>query len=80
MRTKSHITHVIMPDNSNLEVTYYCMDAKLNKSEKEKLTELFIQLHDCICTLKIEKAVCDNSNELERIVHNKVLNTKGHLC
>lgn len=80
MHTKSYTTNVVMPDNSNLEVTYYCMDAKLDKAEKQKLTQLFIQLHDCICTLKIDKSLCTNSNELERIVHNKVINTRGHLC
>ncbi len=80
MHTKSYTTHVVLPDNSNLEVTYYCMDTKLDGTEKEKLTQLFIQLHDCICTLKIEKSVCKNQNELERLVHNKVIHTKGHLC
>ncbi len=69
-----------MPDNSQLEVNYYCKNSKLNAKEKEKLTELFIQLHDCICTLKIEKTICDEPEQLEKIVHNKVVNTKGHLC
>ena len=80
MHTKSHSTIVIMPDNSNLEVTYYCMDSKLNETEKKKLTQLFIQLHDCICTLKIEKSLCKEPDVLENLVHNKVINTKGHLC
>lgn len=80
MHTKSQTTNVVMPDNTSFEVTYYCMDTKLDKTEKQKLTQLFIQLHDCICTLKIEKSVCKSPNELERIVHNKVIHTKGHLC
>jgi hypothetical protein len=61
MQTKSHSTIVIMPDNSNLEVDYYCMDTKLNETEKKKLTQLFIQLRDCICTLKIEKSLQEES-------------------
>lgn len=80
MHTKSYSTIVIMPDDSNLEVTYYCMDTKLNEEEKKKLTQLFIQLHDCICTLKIEKSLCKKPDVLENLVHNKVINTKGHLC
>ena len=80
MPYNSYTTHVIMPDNSNLEVDYYCMDAKLSNAEKENYTQLYIQLHDCICTIKIDRSICKNINELERIVHNKVINTKGHLC
>ncbi len=80
MHTKTYSTIVIMPDNSNIEVNYYCMDAKLSKEEKEKQTQLFIQLHDCICSVKIEKSICKNLHQLESIVHNKVINTKGHLC
>ncbi len=80
METKSNTMHVVMPDNSKLEVTYYCKDAKLKEREKEKLTQLFIQLHDCICTIKIEKSICTKSAELERIIHNKVIQERGHLC
>lgn len=80
MPLKSYSTIVIMPDNSRLEVDYYCMDKKLSEEEKQSTTELFIQLHDCICTMKVEKTVCKDEQVLERIVHNKVLNTKGHLC
>jgi hypothetical protein len=80
MQTKSYSTVVVLPDNSNLEVIYYCMDTKLNETEKKNLTQLFIQLHDCICTLQIEKSICKNLSALENLVHNKVINTKGHLC
>ncbi len=80
MQTKSYTTVVVLPDNSNLEVIYYCMDTKLNETEKKNLTQLFIQLHDCICTLKIDKSICKNLEVLERMVHNRVINTKGHLC
>lgn len=80
MANKPYTTIVVMPDNSNIEVTYYCNDNKLNKTEKAKLTQLHIQLHDCLCTLKIEKSICKNPDQLEMIVHNKVIHTKGHLC
>lgn len=80
MQTKPTKVIVLMPDDSHLEVTYYCTDARLKKSEKEKLTQLFIQLHDCLCTMKIEKSICKVKYELEKIVHNKVINERGHLC
>ena len=80
METESNTIHVIMPDDSKLEVTYYCKDTKLREGEKEKLTQLYIQLHDCICTMKIEKSICAKSAELERIVHNKVIHERDHLC
>ena len=80
MQTRSYTTVVVLPNDSNVEVIYYCMDTKLNETEKKNLTQLFIQLHDCICTLKIEKSICENLSALERMVQNKVINTKGHLC
>ena len=73
-------TLVTLPDNSTAEVQYYCIDKKLNKEERKTKTELFIQLHDCICTIKIDKSVCKNPNALESIVQHKVINTRGHLC
>ena len=78
MQTKPRNTIVLMPNDTLLEVTYYCTDANLK--EKEKLTQLIIQLHDCICARKIEKSISRKKNELETIVHNKVINAKGHLC
>lgn len=80
MASKHYTTLVIMPDNSTLEVDYYCMDKKLSVEEKKNKTQLFIQLHDCICTIKIEKTICKNPDALESIVQHKVINTKGHLC
>ncbi|MEO8110456.1 MAG: hypothetical protein ABI594_10500 [Ginsengibacter sp.] len=80
MQTKSSKVIVLMPNDSHLEVTYYCTDGKLKEIEKERLTQLFIQLHDCICTMKIEKSICKEGNELEKIVQNKVINERGHLC
>ncbi len=80
MTKESYSTIVTMPDNSHLEVNYYCIDTNLDQTEKEKRTQLFIQLHDCICTLKIDKLVSKDLKQLEMIVHNKVINTKGHLC
>ncbi len=80
MTEESYSTIVVMPDNSHIEVNYYCIDSKLDKPENEKQTKLYIQLHDCICTLKIDKSICKNPGQLEMIVHNKVIHTKGHLC
>jgi hypothetical protein len=77
MQTKPSNTIVLMPNNTLLEVMYYCTDAN---PKKEKLTRLIIQLNDCICPMKIEKSICRKKNELETIVHNKVINAKGHLC
>ncbi|MEO6220431.1 MAG: hypothetical protein ABIO81_08390 [Ginsengibacter sp.] len=80
MHTKPYTTIVIMPNDSQLEVTYHCTDVKMKENEKEKLAQLFIQLHDCICSIKIEKSITKKRNELESIVHNKVIHERGHLC
>lgn len=80
METKNQMIWVEMPNQSRLEVIYYCNDAKLQDEEKQKLTQLFIQLHDCVCIMKIEKKIMKNRNHLEKIVHNKVINARGHLC
>jgi hypothetical protein len=80
METDNYTTWVEMPNHSCLEVTYYCKDDKLKGEEKQKLTQLFIQLHDCISIMKIEKTIMKDRSKLERIVHNKVINERGHLC
>lgn len=80
MKNETFWTVVEMPNASRLEVIYYCDDHRLSGEEKEKLTQLFIQLHDCICTMKIEKTTAKKTEMLERIVHNKVINERGHLC
>lgn len=80
METENHLIWVEMPNQSRLEVIYYCNDAKLKEEEKQKLTQLFIQLDDCVCIMKIEKTIMKNRNNLEKIVHNKVINERGHLC
>lgn len=80
METDNFTTCVEMPDQSRLEVTYYCRDNKLSKVEKSRFTRLFIQLHDCIYIMKIEKAKTENAGEIEKIVQNKVITEKGHLC
>lgn len=80
METDDIMTFVEMPDQSRLEVVYYCKDDKLKDAEKAKFTQLFIQLHDCVCIMKIEKSKTKNPGEIERIVHNKVVNERGHLC
>jgi len=80
METDSFMTCVEMPDQSTLEVVYYCKDDKLKADEKAKFSQLFIQLHDCISIMKIEKSIIDDPCEMERIVHNKVIHERGHLC
>ena len=80
METDDFMTLVEMPDQSRVEVIYYCKDDKLKEVEKAKFTQLYIQLHDCICTMKIDRSIVDNAGEMERIVHNKVINERGHLC
>ncbi|MEO6948167.1 MAG: hypothetical protein ABI123_00950 [Ginsengibacter sp.] len=80
MQTRPRYTTVLMPDDKILEVTYYCNDKNLEKDQKEFFTSLIIQLDDCICNMKIEKHLCKNPGALEKIIHNKVINTKGHLC
>ncbi|HEU5365736.1 MAG TPA: hypothetical protein VFU62_09395 [Hanamia sp.] len=80
METRTRNMIVFMPNDSLLEVSYYCSDKMLNEEEKKLVTQLVIQLADCICSLKIDRSFSANKNALERIVHNKVINTKGHLC
>ncbi len=74
---KLHQIQVLMPDDSLIDVNFYCEDPKNTKS---KTTRLFIQLDDCVCTIEIEKSICKSISTLEKLVHNKVINTKGHLC
>ncbi|MDQ2863370.1 MAG: hypothetical protein M3R50_06945 [Bacteroidota bacterium] len=71
---------VLMPNDAVYEVTYYCSNRRLSPEEKKTKTQLYIQHDDCLCTLLIDKSICDNQEALENIVHNKVINTKGHLC
>jgi hypothetical protein len=80
METKSVSTIVEMPNSKLLHVEYYCEEDSLAKGEKDQLTKLFIQLDDCVCIMKIERAVINDRGELERIVQNKVINERGHLC
>jgi len=80
METADFMTLVEMPDQTRLEVVYYCKDNNLKEGEKNKFTQLYIQLHDCICTMKIEKSIVKNAGEMERLVQNKVIAERGHLC
>jgi hypothetical protein len=80
METKSFSTTVEMPNKNLLHVEYYCIDDSLEEKEKENHTKLFIQLNDCISVMKIKKSILTKSDELERIVQNKVINERGHLC
>jgi hypothetical protein len=80
METRTRNTIVLMPDDSLLEVSYYCSDARLNEKERAEITQLMIQLDDCLCAINIDRTFTTNKNTLERIVHNRVINAKGHLC
>ena len=80
MVTRPRHIHVQMPNNKLLNVTYYCSDLKLEEKERKDHTQLYIQLDDCVCALKIEKLVCAQPEILEKIVHNKVIISRGHLC
>jgi len=74
-----HIS-VQMPNDSLYEVIYYCNNSRLSPGEKKTKTQLYIQHDDCVCVLLIDKSICDDESVLENMVHNKVINTKGHLC
>ncbi len=80
METKSYCTVVEMPDSTLLEVEYYCNDDTINTRDKKRATKLFIQLDNCICCLQIAKQLIEDKDALERIVQNKVINERGHLC
>lgn len=79
METKSYSIVVEMPDKKLLDVAYYCSN-NASKNNNESFADLFIQLDDCICRMKIESSLISDEEELERIVHNKVIHEKGHLC
>jgi hypothetical protein len=80
METKTRSTIVLMPNDSLLEVSYYCSDSKLNEKEKALVTQLVIQLDDCTSSMKIDRTFTATESTLERLVQNKVINEKGHLC
>jgi len=80
METRTKHTTVLMPDESLLEVSYYCTAKKMDENEKNNFTNLVIQLYDCTCRIKIDQAIAKDKNRLEKMVHNKVINAKGHLC
>ena len=80
METRTRNTIVLMPDDSFVEVSYYCSDARLDEKQRSEITQLMIQLDDCLCSINIDRTFLTNTNTLERIVHNKVVNAKGHLC
>ena len=73
-------TVVIIPNNKRLEISYYCSNAKLREKEKESLTDLIIQLHDCHSFVKIPKSKINNADAIEAIVQKTVINARGHLC
>ncbi len=80
MQTKPKQTVVVIPNEDRLEVSYFCTDNKLKENEKQKFTELIIQLHDCHCRKKISKETLQKPHEIETLVHRTVINAKGHLC
>lgn len=80
MTTSTKHIMVDMPDQSRLDVSYYCSDAKLPANEKEKYTELILQLHDCHCRKKVTKAAVSKKSDVEHLVEKTVINAKGHLC
>lgn len=80
MTTSTKHIMVDMPDQSRLDVSYYCSDAKLPANEKEKYTELILQLHDCHCRKKVTKEAVSKKSDIEHLVEKTVINAKGHLC
>jgi hypothetical protein len=80
MQTRPRHTVVILPDNTSLEVSYFCTDIKLNEQDKVKFVDLVVQLHDCHCSYKIDKSIVNNTRSLENLIHKTVINAKGHLC
>jgi hypothetical protein len=80
MQTKPRHTVVVIPNESKLEVSYYCSDKKVKEKEKKNFTDLIIQLHDCHSAIKISKTKAGDANDLEAIVQKTVINARGHLC
>lgn len=80
MKTITTQTIVVIPNNKKLEISYYCSDTKLSEKEKEKLTNLIIQLHDCHSSIKIPRSKINNADAVEAIVQKTVINARGHLC
>ena len=80
MKTKPQHTVVVIPNDSKLEVSYYCSDTKLKEKEKKNFTDLIIQLHDCHSSIKIPKSKVNDPGDLEALVQKTVINAKGHLC
>ncbi len=80
MQTKVKHTVVVIPNEEKLEVSYFCTDNKLKEKEKQKFTELIIQLHDCHCAKKIPKESLQDLKDIEALVQRTVINARGHLC
>lgn len=80
MQTKPKDTVVIIPNDKRLHVSYYCSDVKLKEKEKNKFTNLVIQLDDCHSSIKIPKEKVKEPGTVEALVHRTVINARGHLC
>ncbi len=80
MKTSPKHLVIDMPNQSRLDVSYYCSDARLPADEKEKFTELILELHDCHSRKKVLKKSVARKSDVEHLVEKTVINAKGHLC
>jgi hypothetical protein len=80
MQTKPMHTIVVIPNNQKLEITYYCSDKKLREKDKDKFTNLVMQLHDCHSYVKIPRSNVKDADAIEALVQKTVINARGHLC
>jgi hypothetical protein len=80
METKPKHTIVILPNDSMVEVTYFCTDKKLSEKQKQDQIDLIIQLDSCHYPVRIPKSMARKPDELDCLVHNTVISARGHLC
>jgi hypothetical protein len=80
MESNFYTTTVEMPNKKRLNVDFYFLEKTGDTRKENQQLNLLIQFDDCISQMKIERSVFNDMEELERIVHNKVINEKWHLC
>ncbi|HEU5054296.1 MAG TPA: hypothetical protein VFT78_14350 [Hanamia sp.] len=80
MESNFYTTTVEMPNKKRLNVDFYFSEENGDTRKEKQQLNLLIQFDDCISQMKIERSVINDLDELERIVHNKVINEKWHLC
>jgi len=80
MQTKPKHTVVVLPNETKVEVSYFCTDKKLKEKDKPGFIDLIVQLHDCHCIYKIKRILLNDAKMLESLVQKTVINAKGHLC